>query len=81
MIRFLCYFSKRKTGKFYNAVFSGFQGLNKQSSLDMGKVCLCSSHRISLARVVDLFLIHPGDILDQSLTLDRHSVDTAMISF
>lgn len=59
-MHFLCYFSKSKTGKFYDTMFSGWQGLNKQGSLDMREGCLCSSYRsLSPVEQHNHFLIHP----------------------
>lgn len=81
-MHFLCYFSKSKTGKFYDTVFSGWQGLNKQGSLDMRKGCRCSSSSLSRVEQYTHFLIHlEGAKLSHLLTLDHSSVDTAMSPF
>lgn len=79
-MHFLCYFSKSKTGKFYDTVFLGWQDLNKQGSLDTEKVAFVL---IAVCFELSSTLISntSGKCQDQLLTLDHSSADTMMITF
>lgn len=79
MMHFLCYFSKGRTGKFYDTVLR-LADLNKQGSLDVRKGCLCSSSS-SLSPVEQFLISHmSGSFQGQSLTLDHSSLDTTVIT-
>lgn len=63
-------------------LFAGWQGLNKQGSLDMRKGRLCSSYsRVSQVEQYTHFLIHlEGAKIHPLLTLDHSSVDNMTTS-